>query len=88
MAAELPKLTKNYFFVYAPDVPNAQRAKHLAVHMVQNTPLLKDGTISESIDDVWAQVKKDVFYTSGEVWDRSKIIVKPAFLALQDVRFE
>ncbi|KAI0333278.1 hypothetical protein GY45DRAFT_1319889 [Cubamyces sp. BRFM 1775] len=118
MASELPKLKKNYFFVYAPDIPNAQRTKHIPEHMVQNTPLIKNGVIKlggglltadakstdadardkidgsfiviqgESTEEVWALVKKDVFYTSGEVWDHSKIVVKPAFLAIPEAKFE
>ncbi|KAJ8454525.1 hypothetical protein ONZ51_g12975 [Trametes cubensis] len=118
MASGLPKLTKNYFLVYAPDLPNAQRAKHVPEHIVHNTPLIKNGIIKlgggllssdakstdadahdkldgsfiivhgESIEEVWALIKKDVFYTSGEVWDRSKIIIKPVFLAIQDTKFE
>ncbi|KAI0657661.1 hypothetical protein C8Q70DRAFT_1055448 [Cubamyces menziesii] len=118
MASELPKFQYNYFLVYAPDVPNTQRLKHLPEHMVQNAPLFKDGTIKlgggvlppdsktsdadvfqkvdgtfivvrgESVEDVWEKLKKDVFYTSGEVWDHSKIVVKPAFLATADVKFE
>ena len=48
MASELPKLTKNYFLVYAPDLPNAQRAKHVPEHIVHNTPLIKNGIISKS----------------------------------------
>ena len=47
MASELPKFQYNYFMVYAPDVPDTQRLKHLPEHMVQNAPLFKNGTISE-----------------------------------------
>lgn len=40
-------LTLNYYHVYAPDLPDAQRAKHTEAHLVQNTPLIQSGIISE-----------------------------------------
>ncbi|KAH9856785.1 hypothetical protein C2E23DRAFT_721954 [Lenzites betulinus] len=41
-----------------------------------------------SIDAVWETIKKDIFYTSGEVWDHEKITVTPAYMAIKQVTFD
>ncbi|KAI0753510.1 hypothetical protein C8Q80DRAFT_1095962 [Daedaleopsis nitida] len=106
---------KNYFLVYAPDLPNAQRAKHSPEHMKQNVPLVQSGCIvagggllpqdvnssdanvlgkitgsflvvqAETMETAWETLKKDAFYTSGEVWDREKITVTPVFVGVPSV---
>ncbi|KAI0827645.1 hypothetical protein BC628DRAFT_145746 [Trametes gibbosa] len=40
-----------------------------------------------SVDAVWETIKKDIFYTSGEVWDREKILVTPAYMAIKQATF-
>ncbi|KAI0800383.1 hypothetical protein C8Q74DRAFT_1323925 [Fomes fomentarius] len=115
MSPPVSKNSKNYFLVNAPDIPNAQRAKHTPLHMQQNTPLLENGyyvvgaailpagshssdagvhsKIAGSVcivkvndaEEVWETLKKDVFYTSGEVWDCAKITVTPVFIAFPTV---
>ena len=40
--------SKNFFLVIAPDVPNAQRAKHVAVHMEVSIPLIESGYIGKN----------------------------------------
>ena len=44
----IPVLKKNYYLVYAPDLPNAQREKHTPEHMAHFAPLLQNGSIGES----------------------------------------
>ncbi|KAI0764333.1 hypothetical protein BD413DRAFT_577054 [Trametes elegans] len=113
-----PPLKHNYFHIYAYDVPNAQREKHMPRHLEQNNPLVESGLLraaggllqedskstdagaaqkivgsfvvvrEESIDKVWDYLKNDIFYTSGEVWDHEKIVVKPVLLATPDVKFD
>ncbi|KAI0333280.1 hypothetical protein GY45DRAFT_1319893 [Cubamyces sp. BRFM 1775] len=108
----------NFFLVYAPDKPNAQRAKHIAVHMERGRQLWQSGIIkagggllpqdvkatdegaaeklcggfiivkAESIEEVWKIIKEDVFYTSGEVWDREKIIIEPAYIVMPEAKFD
>ncbi len=38
-----PTLKKNYYLLRAPDLPNAQRAKHNAEHMAYWGPLMQSG---------------------------------------------
>lgn len=45
MSASAPTL--NFYHVYAQDLPDAQRAKHMEAHLLQNTPLIQSGVISE-----------------------------------------
>ncbi|KAI9060452.1 hypothetical protein FKP32DRAFT_1687517 [Trametes sanguinea] len=40
-----PTFKHNYFLVYIPDVPNAQRPKHHEAHVKHSMPLILDGTI-------------------------------------------
>ncbi|KAI0740619.1 hypothetical protein C8Q76DRAFT_198115 [Earliella scabrosa] len=40
---------------------------------------------AESVDHVWETLKKDVFYTSGEVWDNTKITVTPVYIGVPQV---
>ncbi|KAI0705314.1 hypothetical protein C8T65DRAFT_653010 [Cerioporus squamosus] len=41
----VPTLKKNYYLINAPDLPNAQRAKHTPQHMVASAPLVQSGYI-------------------------------------------
>ncbi|TFK84856.1 hypothetical protein K466DRAFT_495826 [Polyporus arcularius HHB13444] len=41
----VPALKKNYYLIHAPDIPNAQRAKHIAAHMATSAPLVQSGYI-------------------------------------------
>ncbi|KAJ8454526.1 hypothetical protein ONZ51_g12976 [Trametes cubensis] len=43
---------------------------------------------AESIGAVWALIKADVFWTSGEVWDREKVIVAPAYIVMPEAKFD
>ncbi|EIW53940.1 uncharacterized protein TRAVEDRAFT_23196 [Trametes versicolor FP-101664 SS1] len=43
---------------------------------------------AESIDAIWALIKKDIFYTSGEVWDLEKVFVTPVFIPLKEAKFD
>ncbi|KAI8978191.1 hypothetical protein BD414DRAFT_494876 [Trametes punicea] len=118
MSWSLPALKHNYFLVHIVDVPNAQRAKHLDVHLAHNASVIQDGAIklaggllpqtskttdpdalqrlvgswmivrAESIEHAWEIVKEDPFYTSGEVWDREKVTVTPAYVATPDAKFD
>ncbi|EIW53946.1 uncharacterized protein TRAVEDRAFT_51684 [Trametes versicolor FP-101664 SS1] len=106
----------NLYHVYAQDKPGAQRAKHKAQHLAQNTPHMQSGFIrvgggllptdvkstdpgaeekivgsfivvkAESIDVVWDTLKKDIFYTSGEVWDLDKVCVTPVFVPFKEAK--
>ncbi|OSC98784.1 hypothetical protein PYCCODRAFT_1417111 [Trametes coccinea BRFM310] len=40
-----PTYKHNYFLVYIPDVPNAQRSKHHDAHIKHSLPLIQNGTI-------------------------------------------
>ncbi|KAL7277533.1 hypothetical protein ACG7TL_008456 [Trametes sanguinea] len=40
-----PALKHNYFLVYIPDIPNAQRPKYQDAHMKHSVQLIQDGTI-------------------------------------------
>ncbi|KAI0653286.1 hypothetical protein C8Q70DRAFT_928051 [Cubamyces menziesii] len=43
---------------------------------------------AENIEEAWKIVKEDILYTSGEVWDREKIIVESLYLAMPEARFD
>ncbi|KAI0359268.1 hypothetical protein OH77DRAFT_1434549 [Trametes cingulata] len=43
---------------------------------------------ADSAEAVWELLKKDAYYTSGEVWDHNKIFVTPAYVATTEVKFE
>ncbi|KAI0365934.1 hypothetical protein BV20DRAFT_953296 [Pilatotrama ljubarskyi] len=43
---------------------------------------------ADRIETVWDLLKKDAYYTSGEVWDHNKIFVTPAYIATPEAKFE
>ncbi|EJF57247.1 hypothetical protein DICSQDRAFT_183295 [Dichomitus squalens LYAD-421 SS1] len=40
---------------------------------------------ADTIEQAWDALKKDVYYSSGEVWDQSKVTVTPVWVALPKV---
>ncbi|OJT01658.1 hypothetical protein TRAPUB_7916 [Trametes pubescens] len=43
---------------------------------------------AESIEAVWEILHKEIFYVSGEVWDREKVFVAPVYVPFKEARFE
>ncbi|KAH9888468.1 hypothetical protein C8Q73DRAFT_710273 [Cubamyces lactineus] len=108
----------NFFLVYAPDKPDAQREKHFPAHMERGRQLWQSGVIrmggallpqdvratdagaaektcggfiivkAESVDEVWAIIREDVFWTSGEVWDRERVTIQPAYIVMPEAKFD
>ncbi|KAL1945227.1 hypothetical protein VTO73DRAFT_2078 [Trametes versicolor] len=43
---------------------------------------------AESMEAVWEILNKEIFYTSGEVWDREKLSVVPVYVPFKEAKFE
>ncbi|KAI0628390.1 hypothetical protein C8Q77DRAFT_1162133 [Trametes polyzona] len=43
---------------------------------------------ADSIDAVSSVVKKDIYYTSGEVWDHEKIQITPVLMPFKEAKFD
>ncbi|RPD58153.1 hypothetical protein L226DRAFT_537289 [Lentinus tigrinus ALCF2SS1-7] len=40
---------------------------------------------ADTVEQAWATLKEDVFWTSGEVWDHDKLTVTPVYVAVPKV---
>ncbi|KAI0667071.1 hypothetical protein C8Q78DRAFT_982909 [Trametes maxima] len=43
---------------------------------------------AETEEQVWEALKKDVYYTSGKVWDHERLAVTPVFIPRPEAKFD
>ncbi|KAI0644891.1 hypothetical protein C8Q79DRAFT_912402 [Trametes meyenii] len=43
---------------------------------------------AETEEQVWEAFKKDIYYTSGKVWDHEKLTVAPVFIPMPEAKFD